>query len=37
VAGVPNIVPERYNTETELRFEVLPGGTQTANFPLTSP
>jgi hypothetical protein len=37
VAGVPNIVPERYNAETDLRFGVPPGGTQTANFPLTSP
>src|SRR5262245_50480270 len=32
VAGVPNIVPERYNTETGLRFAVPPGGTQSADF-----
>jgi hypothetical protein len=31
-----DLVPERYNTKTELKFEVLPGGTTEADFKLTA-
>jgi hypothetical protein len=31
-----DLVPERYNKDTELKFEVLPGGTKEADFKLTS-
>lgn len=37
VAKVENKVPERYNTETALRFEVPAGGSSAANFELVSP
>lgn len=32
----PSIVPERYNSKTELTFEVPPGGSTSANFDLKS-
>src|SRR5262249_54693299 len=32
----PQIVPRRYNSDTELEIDVLPGGTDAADFPLTS-
>jgi len=37
VARIENLVPERYNTETTLRFEVPAGGTTEARFELISP
>lgn len=37
IRKVDNLVPERYNGETTLRFEVPPSGTGAANFDLTSP
>jgi hypothetical protein len=30
-------LPSRYNRATKLEYEVLPGGTDSADFPLTSP
>jgi len=35
--GAPQGVPERYNRNTELTFEVTRGGTDKADFPLASP
>jgi len=35
--GAPKGVPDRYNRNTELTFEVKRGGTDNADFPLTSP
>jgi hypothetical protein len=32
-----NTIPSRYNEKSELTFEVPPGGTDQANFPLESP
>ena len=31
-----DLVPERYNTQTELKFQVPPGGTDKANFDLNA-
>jgi len=35
--GAVTGVPAKYNLNTELSFDVLPGGTDKADFPLTSP